>query len=321
MIYFGGRGERAAIKAAGASAFFERDAIRHSALIVRIGEVLKAKGGLKNTNSLFVGDVGAGISPIIRGYRLIRKIAASGHSAVYLCVRESDNTRAILKVLMQVPDSGDSVGEFDRFLQEYELIAELDHPNIVRIFDLGVADDHAHIAMEFLAGGDLKQRIANGIDDDAAVRYLGQIAGAIGEIHKVGILHRDLKPGNIMLRKDDSIGLIDFGLAKRMRLRMELTGSGEIFGTPYYMSPEQGRGDEVDARSDIYSLGVIFYEMLTGGKPFEADTAMGIIYKHSEAPIPTLPPRLRRYQPIVDRMLAKKPGDRPADAAELLKLL
>jgi serine/threonine protein kinase len=321
IVYFGRRGERETMKETGASAFFERDAIRHDALIVRMGDELRARGGLRNTNSLFVGDVGAGISPIIRGYRLIRKLAVSNHSAVYLCVRESDAERAVLKVLKQVPDTSDSVGEFDRFLQEYELIADLDHPNIVKIYDLGVADDHAHIAMEFLSGGDLKRRIGQGINEQDALRYLREIAGAIGEIHSVGILHRDLKPGNIMLRKDDSIGLIDFGLAKRMRLRMELTGSGEIFGTPYYMSPEQGHGDDIDARSDIYSLGVIFYEMLTGEKPFQADSAMGIIYKHSEAPIPKLPSRLKRHQVLVDRLLAKKPGDRPANIEEVLKLL
>ena len=204
-------------------------------------------------------------------------------------------------------------------MQEYELIAELDHPNIVRIYDLGVGDDHAHIAMEYLDGGDLKKRLIDGINEPNAVRYFRQIAGALGEIHKVGILHRDLKPGNIMLRRDNSIALIDFGLAKRMRLKMEITDSGEIFGTPYYMSPEQGHGTAVDLRSDLHSLGIIFYEMLTGEKPFKADSAMGIIFKHAKSPVPLLPPRLSKYQALINMLLAKDPDNRLQSAEEIVE--
>ena len=143
-----------------------------------------------------------------------------------------------------------------------------------------------------------------------AVQYLRQMASALSVVLASGVLHRDLKPGNIMLRKDGSIALIDFGLAKTARLEAEITGKGEIFGTPYYMSPEQGRGSNVDERSDIYSLGVIFFEMLTREKPFLADTAMGLIYQHSKAPVPLLPERLEKYQALLNVMLAKAPADR-----------
>jgi serine/threonine-protein kinase PpkA len=175
--------------------------------------------------------------------------------------------------------------------------------------------------MEYLDGGDLKHKIVEGIRERQAVNYLKQIASALSRIHEVGILHRDLKPGNIMLRADDSIALIDFGLAKRMRLSLEITGHGEIFGTPYYMSPEQGHAGEVDQRSDIYSLGIIFYEMLTGEKPFRADTALGIVYLHANAPVPMLPVRFSAYQALLNMMLAKDADDRLESAGEVLEWL
>ena len=125
------------------------------------------------------------------------------------------------------------------------------------------------------------------------------MAEALAAIHSVGVLHRDLKPGNVMLREDGTIVLIDFGLAKQIELDAEITATGEIFGTPYYMSPEQGHGREVDERTDIYSLGIILYEMLTGQKPFLAPTPMAVIYKHSHAPLPELPVPLRRWLPVL----------------------
>jgi len=317
VVYFGDEDEETGAVRAGADAFFVRDRIRHDALSVQLSDILVSRRRVASTGSLFVGDERTGIHPLIRGYRFIEKLGATTHSSIYLAERESTGNKIVLKVLQQLPDVADNIGAFDRFLQEYELIAEIDHPNIVEIHDLGVSDDHAHIAMEYIDAGDLKRRIMAGITEPDAVRYLGQIASALAEIHRVGILHRDLKPGNIMLRSDDSIALIDFGLAKRMRLRMELTDEGEIFGTPYYMSPEQGHGNGVDQRSDIYSLGVIFYEMLTGSKPYKADTAMGIIYMHAQAPIPLLQPRLSKYQALINMMLAKEPEDRLQSADEI----
>ena len=317
VVYFGQDDEEGAAINAGASAFFVRDRIRHDALAIQLSDILVSRRRVTSTGSLFVGDEKTGIHPLIRGFRFIEKLSATAHSAIYLAERESTGFKVVLKVLRQVPDAVESIGAFDRFLQEYELIADIEHPNIVKIYDLGVGDDHAHIVMEYIDAGDMKRRIGAGITEPDAVRYLGQIASALAKIHEVGILHRDLKPGNIMLRGDDSIALIDFGLAKRMRLRMELTDEGEIFGTPYYMSPEQGHGNGVDHRSDIYSLGIIFYEMLTGQKPFRADTAMGIIYLHAQAPIPLLSPRLARYQVLINMMLAKDPGDRLQSANEI----
>ncbi len=318
IVFFGNKEEIAQVRARGAEGCFLRQRFSHDAFIVRLSDILVARRRVSSTGSLFVGDKAAGIEPLIKGYRFLKKLGTSSHSSVYLAEREKTGAKMVLKVLRQIPDVNDaSIAAFDRFLQEYEMIADIDHPNIVKIYDLGVADDHAHIAMEYLDSGDLRQRINEKIHTHVAVKYLREIASALARIHEVGILHRDLKPGNIMLRRDNSIALIDFGLAKRLRLQMEITGSGEIFGTPYYMSPEQGHGNPVDERSDIYSLGVIFYEMLTGEKPYQADNAMGIIYQHAQAPIPLLPECFAEYQGLLNMMLAKKPEDRLQSVADV----
>jgi len=317
VVYFGEQADKDAVRELAPEGHFYRDDINHDALIVRLSDLLRSKRLVATTDSLFVGDMRTGIDPLIKGYRLIRKLGATEHSGVYLAERQSTNMPVVLKVLRQMSQYGDSIGAFDRFLQEYETIAEITHPNIVKIYDLGVADDHAHIAMEYLDGGDLRQRITEGIPEQDAISYLRQIASALSAVHAHGVLHRDLKPANIMVRKDGSIALIDFGLAKRAKLENEISDKGEIFGTPYYMSPEQGHGNAVDVRSDIYSLGIIFYEMLTGDKPYRAETAMGIIYKHAQAPIPLLPARLARYQMLMNLLLAKAPADRLQSAAEV----
>jgi serine/threonine protein kinase len=156
------------------------------------------------------------------------------------------------------------------------------------------------------------------MDPYEAYRLMRDIAGALGVLHSAEILHRDLKPTNVLFRDDGSLALIDFGLAKQVALEAEVTGAGAIFGTPYYMSPEQGHGEPVDLRGDIYSLGVIFFEMLTGSKPYDGDTAMAVIVKHRQAPVPRLPTSLREFQPLIQRMLAKQPSGRFPTVAELL---
>jgi eukaryotic-like serine/threonine-protein kinase len=253
----------------------------------------------------------------ILGHRFAREIAVGGSSMVYLAESERAGEMVVLKVLREAPDGGDSQTQFARFLQEYELISRIRHPNVVRIYDLGVADDHAYIAMEYFQRGDLRAHIAKALKPASAVRYLAQMASALEVVHDVGVMHRDLKPGNIMLRVDGSLALIDFGLARQFNAKFETTGVGNIFGTPYYMSPEQGHGQSLDARSDLYSLGIIFYEMLTHRKPYLAPTPLGVIYLHAQAPLPVLDGDLRRFQPLLDRMLAKQPDRRFASAAAL----
>ena len=257
-------------------------------------------------------------SVMIRGHRCIRQIGSGGMCKIYLAESERAGTMVVLKVFSQVPDVSERMVGFDRFLQEYEIVAGLKHENIVRIHDLGVADDHAYIAMEHFSQGDLRQRMKAPIEPHQALHFVGQMASALAAIHEVGVLHRDLKPANVMLRADGSLCLIDFGLAKANELGVDLTGTREIFGTPYYMSPEQGHAELIDARSDLYSLGVVYYEMLTGIKPFTGKTAMEVIYKHKRVDWPPLAPSLSHYEPLLRRLLAKSPEERFQSARELL---
>jgi hypothetical protein len=258
-------------------------------------------------------------SVIIRGHRCIKQVGSGGMCKIYLAESERAGTLVVLKVFSQVPDVSERFVGFDRFLQEYEIVAGLKHQNIVRIYDLGVADDHAYIAMEHFPAGDLRQRMKAPLSPTVALHYLEQIASALQAIHEVGVLHRDLKPANVMLRADGSLCLIDFGLAKANETGAELTGTREIFGTPYYMSPEQGHAELIDARSDLYSLGVVYYEMLTGRKPYTGASAMEVIYKHKRAELPKIAPELARYEALIQRLLAKVPADRFQSARELLQ--
>ena len=209
------------------------------------------------------------------------------------------------------------VHNFRRFLQEYEIAQRIASSAVVRLYDLGVSDEHAWLVMEYFALGDLRRRMRTGVfTPREALRFALAIAHALAAVHKAGVLHRDLKPGNVMLRGDGSIALIDFGLSKDAALALDVTDTGTIFGTPHYMSPEQGHGEPLDARSDLYSLGVNLYEMLAGEKPYRAENPMAIVYKHRKEPMPQLPQQFAAVQPVLDRLLAKVPAERFADAHE-----
>jgi serine/threonine protein kinase len=189
---------------------------------------------------------------------------------------------------------------------------------VVRIYDQGFGDELAYIAMEYLGGGTLRDLIARGLSSRQALSLLSQAASALAEIHRRGIVHRDVKPPNFMLREAGVLVLTDFGVAKRLDAAAGHTMHGEILGTPYYLAPEQAQGGVVTARADLYSLGIIFYEMLTGARPFTGQTILELLAQHASAPVPRLPQQFAAYQRLVDGLLAKRPEDRFADADAVL---
>lgn len=253
------------------------------------------------------------------GYKFVRMIGEGAMSKVYLAERVKDKKTVVLKVLDLTRVRKEQL--VDRFIQEANLIAELNSPFVVKIYEHGITEEYGFIAMEFFSRGDLKQRAELGLNHEIAIIYATHIAYGLEQIHAINVVHRDLKPANIMFRGDDSLALADFGISKKIDEVSDITTLGQILGTPHYMSPEQGSGDDVDVRSDLYSLGVILYELLTGDKPYRAATAASLIYQHIHAPIPRLPSKLSQYQDIIDSLLAKTPDKRLQTARGSIELL
>ncbi len=246
--------------------------------------------------------------PVIPGYRFLQTIARSPKSEIHVAHSLELGHNVAVKVLRTGPLAESPAGEEQRFERERELLVRLKHPSIVDVYDWGHGEDFRYIVTEYFPSGSLELRIRNLMTVKDSVDIFLQIAGALVAVHGAGLCHRDLKPANVMMRPDGRIVLIDFGLAKRQDAG--ITNAGEVRGSPYYISPEQAEGAPVDPRSDLYSLGVMLYEMLTGQRPFRGSTIIAIIESHRNDPIPVLPPELRRFQRMIDALLAKDPRDR-----------
>ena len=256
-------------------------------------------------------------------YQLLRPIASGGMATVYRAYQPALDRVVAVKVL---PESFvNQPGFLERFHIEAQAVAKLDHPNIVPIYDYGQADGIPYIVMKYVQAGTLKDMMAGPIEPKRAAAVVRQIAEALDYAHRQGIIHRDVKPGNVLMPDGRWAQLTDFGLAKMLTSTSQLTASGVSVGTPDYMSPEQARGDAIDARSDIYALGVILYQMLTGDVPFHADTPTGVMLKQVLDP----PPSPRSVNPdisvaveqVVLRALAKSPHERFTTAVELADAL
>lgn len=229
-------------------------------------------------------------------------------STVYLAIQISVGRVVALKVMSPTLNGDPSFSE--RFQREANIVGQLSHPNIVAIYDIGRHENWNYIAMDYLPGGSVHDRMMKGITASEALGITRDIAIALDHAHEKGYVHRDIKPENILFRADNSAVLTDFGVAKGVGVVSRMTNVGQVVGTPHYMSPEQTRGRDLDARSDLYSLGVVFYEMLTGSVPFQGDEAVAIAIKHISAPIPKLPRPYEQYQKIIDKLLAKDPEQR-----------
>ena len=257
--------------------------------------------------------------PQIPGYRIERILGKGATATVYLAIQESLDRRVALKILSAQLVKDPAFNK--RFIKEGKTVARLAHPHIVTVYDTGSHQTVFYIAMEYLECGSLKERIKAGLTPEAALQVLRQIAQALGYAHRQHCIHRDLKPANILFRDAETAVLSDFGIAKNLEDKTQLTAAGWRIGTPNYMSPEQAMGKPVDARSDLYSLGILFYEMLTGTRPYKGADAFETALLHVKAPVPILPEPLKHFQPVLDRLLAKDPSTRFASAEELIQTL
>jgi serine/threonine-protein kinase PpkA len=255
----------------------------------------------------------------IPGVRVLRLIGEGGMSRVYLASREADDEPLVVKILRSEV-TGDH-NALARFLEENALIARIESRHVARIHGHGESEGHAYLVMEFFDGGDLNKRLAGkALDPAEALRIFRELMYALGDIHEQGILHRDLKPQNLMFRADGSLAIVDFGIAKHID-SIDRTGHGEIVGTPRYMSPEQVRGVALDLRTDIYSAGVLLYQMLTGRHLFDGASAVDVALQHLNTPPPALPEKLSRYQRLLDKLLEKDRDARFRNTDEVIGYL
>ena len=244
----------------------------------------------------------------IPGYQIERELGQGGMAIVYLAIQESLRRRVALKVIKPILTTD---GEFAiRFLREGRLIAQLNDPHIVTVYDIASHEGTYYLSMEYLGGGTLQQRIRAGLSPSEVLIISRAIVSALSYAHERGIIHRDIKPQNILFRENGTPVLTDFGIAKTLGSNTIMTRTGLSIGTPRYMSPEQIRGQEVDARADLYSFGVLFYEMLTGNVPYAAEDSFALAMMHVTAATPELPPRLSTYQPLLNKLLDKDPERR-----------
>ncbi|MEN8153725.1 MAG: serine/threonine-protein kinase [Acidobacteriota bacterium] len=256
----------------------------------------------------------------IAGYSIKKLIGVGGMSKVYLARDNKLKRHVAIKVLS--PSYAKEKRVTKRFIKEARTAAQLQHSNIISIYDVGKENKYYYIAMEYLRVS-LKDKIKRGNlknDPEAILKIIKDTAAALSYAHKRGFIHRDIKPDNIMFRNDGTLVLVDFGIVKALKSDSNLTRTGISIGTPRYMSPEQMRAKKIDSRSDIYSLGIVLYELFTGSTPYKDTDLVMLAIKHAKGPIPELSKKYNYIQPLLNKMLAKNPGERVKDCDGLIRL-
>lgn len=244
----------------------------------------------------------------IPGYRILKTLGEGGMATVYLAVQQSLDREVALKVMSPMLAANESFCE--RFLKEGKITAQLTHPNLVTIHDIGSYEGIYYFASEYLAAGTLRERMARRLSVAEALDVARDVAMGLNYAHEKGFVHRDVKPGNILFRANGTAVLADFGIAKAINSTSSATMAGSAIGTPDYMSPEQAQASGVDGRADLYGLGAVLYEMLTGVKPYRASDPYTVALMHVTEPVPKLPQALSWLQPLINGLMAKKPDDR-----------
>lgn len=256
-------------------------------------------------------QLGGRVLPSIAGYRLVRQVGQGRRSACWLAQDIETGSEAALKLTKARRGPG--------FAREFAIASSLRHPRLVHVYEEGCAGDLAYLAMEYLDGGDLARRMAAGLDTAQALAVLEQATTSLAQLHRHGLVHRDVKPANFLLRADGGLVLADFGLVVERGEAAALPGAGALVGTPRYVAPEQVQGADAQPAADVYSLGVLLHELLCGAAPFSGETVMELLSQHLVAPPPRLPAHLCGLQPLVDAMLAKDPKERLPDADAVME--
>jgi serine/threonine-protein kinase PpkA len=257
--------------------------------------------------------------PKIAGYSVMKTIAESPNAAVYLARNHELAQPVALKVQTLKGRHVVSDADRQRFVRECQILSSLNHRSIADVLDFGITDDYSFLALEYFPCGSLRDRLKNPVSEADALNYARQIGEALQVLHTAHVVHRDLKPSNLMLTDDNRVILIDFGSASLHTEASDLSRSDLCTGTPYYVCPEQIANRDPDGRGDLYSLGVVLYEMLTGTLPYTGSNLTEIFAGHRSAPVPRLPRHVLRYQPIIERLMAKDPDERYPTATLFLE--
>jgi serine/threonine protein kinase len=300
----------------GAFDYIPKDLLGRAQIISAVQRAMLHRQGM-------IGNRDSTVAGVVRlfGYDIRRCLANRDNVSVHVAFSAERAKEVVLKVLHRGRGSLSRDTNFERFVDEFKLLYDIDDRAVAEIYDFRVTSQYCYIAMEYFPLGHLGAKLIAPRTPAEALRNISEIAHALSIIQTAGVIHRDLKPGNIMLRNDGTVALIDFGISQSAHVNQPDKRSEQITGTPYYMSPEHARGGATDERTDLYALGVILYQMLTGEKPYTGDTTQAILDQHCDAPQPRLAPHLSAHQPLLDQLLAKDAAQRISNARELIEAI